>query len=208
MRMRGPVALSFVMGSLLMVQFFIPHQASQVFYRKMLDWLILIAIFMFFFALRSLVIFHMNRIKRKTKHWHYSYVTFAGLVGMAAIGVFGGIGQESIFHTLFSYLYVPMESTMFALLAFFIASAAFRAFRARTLEATLLLVTATIVMIGRVPIGGEAVHTEISNWVEWIMMYPNMAAQRGILIGVGFGMISTALKIVLGIERSYLGGGG
>ena len=207
MRMRGPVALSFVIGSLLMVQFFVPHQTSQIFYGKMLEWLIIIAIFMFFFALRSLVIYHIRRIKRKTEHWPYSLVTFAGLIGMALVGVVGGIGQESLFQKFYNHLFAPMESTMFALLAFFIASAAVRAFRARTPEATLLLVTATIVMLGRVPIGGEAVHLGISNGVEWIMSVPNMAAQRGIVIGVGLGMISTALKIVLGIERGYLGGG-
>ena len=207
MKMRGPLTLSFGIGILMMIQFFIPHETSQAFYNKVLVWLIIIAIFMFFFALRSLVIFHINRIKRKVKHWQYSFVTLGGLIGMALVGVFKGIGQDSLLQQLFSNLYVPMESTMFALLAFFIASAAFRAFRARTLEATLLLITATIVMVGRVPVGGEAVHVELSNWVEWIMTVPNTAAQRGILLGVGLGMIGTALKIVLGIERSYLGGG-
>jgi len=52
-----------------------------------------------------------------------------------------------------------MSATMFSLLAFFVASASYRAFRIRNFEATLLLVSGIIIMIGRVPIGGV-----ISSW--------------------------------------------
>ncbi len=114
--------------------------------------------------------------------------------------------EESFFNFLFHYALVPMEATMFALLAFYIASAAFRAFRARNVEATLLLVAAVLIMIGRVPLG-EAIHPVFTDIQQWIMDFPNTAAKRAVMIGVGLGMVSTALKLMLGIERAYLGGG-
>lgn len=188
------------------IQFFIPHPISQAFYRAMLDSMIIVGVFMAVFAWRSLAYFHINRIRRRIEHWPYSYLAFLGWFATAALGIVFRIGENTPHQLIFNNILVPLQATMFSLLAFFIASAAFRAFRARTTEAALLLLAALVVMLGRVPIGAY-VHPKLPSLVEWIMMYPNMAAQRGILLGVGLGMISTALKIVMGIERGYLGGG-
>jgi hypothetical protein len=108
---------------------------------------------------------------------------------------------------MFNFILVPMQATMFSLLAFYIASAAYRAFRARTPEATVLLVTAIVMMLGRVPIG-EMIWSKFPEFTEWILTTPNMVMMRGIIIGVGLGMIATALRIIFGIERTYMGGGG
>ena len=66
----------------------------------------------------------------------------------------------SLFKWMFKYIFSPLSATMFALLAFFVASASFRAFRARNFEASLLLLAGIIIMIGRVPAGGL-----ISSWM-------------------------------------------
>jgi hypothetical protein len=135
-------------------------------------------------------------------------VALAGLITMIGLGFIHPLHNRpgSPFSLMFLNVQVPIEATMFSLLAFYIASAAFRAFRARTLEATLLLVAAVIVMLGRVPIG-DIIHEGIPATTQWILNVPNLAAKRGIMIGVGLGMMATALKIVLGIERAWMGGG-
>jgi hypothetical protein len=40
---------------------------------------------------------------------------------------------------------------------------------------------------------------------EWIMDIPNGAAQSGIIIGAALGAGSMAIRVILGIERGYLG---
>ena len=77
-------------------------------------------------------------------------------------------------------------------------------------------------MIGRVPIGeipGEALWAAFPNapeWLsnnatfpavsDWILKVWNMAGQRGILLGVGLAQVAIALRIIFGIERTYMGG--
>ena len=112
---------------------------------------------------------------------------------------------------VFQFIYTPLQATMFSLLAFFIASAAFRAFRMRTLEAGLLLIAGVLVIIGRVPLGQFDWGIARSEFgfhtiMQWIMNVPNTAAMRGIMMGAAMGVIVMGMKVILGIERSYLGG--
>jgi hypothetical protein len=128
-----------------------------------------------------------------------------------AVGLWAG-GKESLdgamtaFGWIYYYMMVPLQGTMFAILAFFIASAAYRSFRARSREAAVLLVAAVIVMMGRVPLG-EYLFPLSGDVSQWILNVLNASVRRAILIGVSLGTIALSLKIIFGVERSYLGGG-
>ena len=205
MKQKLPLTVCFVMGVVMIIQYFVP--AMESFYNIVVHWLLVVAGFALCLGVYSLVRVHVLKIRRKAPGFGYSYITIIGLTWMTLVGFILGNEKGTLFHDTFFLLQVPIQSTMFALLAFFIASAAFRAFRMKNLEAGLLLLAAIIVMIGQVPVG--ATYIPGIAWLkEWILNFPNLAAKRGIVIGVGLGMLSTALKIILGIERSYLSGGG
>ena len=101
-------------------------------------------------------------------------------------------------------IFAPLQATMFSLLAFYVASATFRAFRARSLEATLLLAAGAIVMLGQVPVGNALTGGLAAPVEDFLMNNVVKAAERAIVIGASFGVLATGLRIVLGIERSYL----
>ncbi|MCX7017888.1 MAG: hypothetical protein WCK47_03810 [bacterium] len=113
--------------------------------------------------------------------------------------------DKNAFSFSFYNIYYPLAATIYSLLAFYVASAAFRAFRAKNLHATLLLIAAIIVMIGRVPIGGYI--WKGFPWLQdWLMIWPNTAGQRAIQMGAAIGMIAMGLRVIFGIERPYLKG--
>ncbi len=115
--------------------------------------------------------------------------------------------SATMFVTFFDYILIPIFATMFSLLAFFIASAAYRAFRARNVMSSLLLIAALIVMLRFNPLLEPIFGMGLSKTSLWLMNVPNMAAQRAIIMGVGLGIVATALKGILGIERNYMGKG-
>jgi len=207
---QGPIILAFIVGMLMMIQFFTPDPFFLRLYNVVLDWKQVVLGCTFILGTWSLIRYHLTRIQRKQDSWRYSYVTLAGLGFMVLAA---GIWKTTTgpYPWLFDNIQVPMQSTMFSLLAFYVASASYRAFRARSVNATLLLLAGALVMLGRVPIGayfhGSVFGVEISlvEISDWMLNVPNLAAKRGIMIGVGLGMTATALKIILGIEQTYLG---
>jgi len=213
-----PLIFIFVFGIMAMLPFLIPHpyvQNTDQFLRN--DFLRIIAAFALVLGLGSLLRVHYDKIKRRRENWEYSWVLIIAFVISAFIGLFGGVEgagplptRIGSFHfdiqTIYMNIEVPLGSTMFSLLAFLMASAAYRAFRARSAEATLLLGAAFVVMLGILPLG-DRISPHLPSFAQWIMNVPNVAGMRGIQFGVALGGLATALKIILGIERSWLGGG-
>ena len=202
-----PLIIVITLGFLFVGHTFIPHQYSQNFYDWYMDWIKAMAPFGVVLGIMSLTMSHYAKIKRKVPNWHYSIITLFGLYFTAASGFIWGTQEGTPYMWIFRNVQMPMGATMFALLAFYIASAAYKAFRARSAEATVLLLAAIVVMLGQVPIGVAMFGEGILDITQWILDVPNLAAKRGIALGVGLGSVAVSLRILLGIERTYLGGG-
>ena len=103
---------------------------------------------------------------------------------------------------IFDYLYFPLQATMGALLAFFIVSAAYRAFKLRSVPALILLVSSLVVLITQLPFRA-ALSPLLPAAREWIFAIPVTAGVRGILLGVALGTTATALRVLLAVDHPY-----
>ncbi len=152
---------------------------------------------------------HVNNIRRQRPAWRYSIILIVCLYGMAIISMIsspfaidprGAVIPATIIATVtpvWEFLYykimVTINSSIFSLLAFFIASAAYRAFKARTLESTILLAAGLLVVLGQAPIM-DLVWPGFSAIRGWILSFPNIAGQRGILIGAALGILAFSVR--------------
>ena len=213
MKRTVPLMIVLVGGVLMMIQYFIPHRISQSVFDSYTTWIPIIGAFALILGVGSLTRLHGHKVRHRAPNWPYSLAVILSIYLMLVfalllpVSVGGGMNSPSVFDFAFMHILVPIQSTMFSLLAFYIASAAFRAFRAKSLLATVLLLTAVVVMIGQVPIG-ELLGSWFPKLGLWIIDFPNNAAKRAIGLGVGFGILATQLKIIFGVERNWLGGVG
>lgn len=206
MKTRLPVAIAFLSGLLMIVAFFGTGDALADFSNEALRYMSIVAGFAILLGAISITRVSLGVVRKREKEWPYKIVLLLCLFTMTGFGIFQGITSGTVFEWLFENIQKPMMATMFSILAFFIASAAYRAFRARTVEATILLITAIVVMLGRVPMG-QYLYEDFPAVANWIMMFPSVAVQRGIIIGAALGAASMSLRIILGIERTYMGRG-
>ena len=182
----------------------------------------------------SLVQLHLHTLSRLRPGWGYSIVLLVSFVAMTVFGLMneyypnvtvipsaGSLWQSQNAHGMFNFLFKGglsnLGSATFSIIAFYIASAAYRAFRLRSVEAVLLMAAALIVMVGSVSFGTAltaGIHPKLSdgsenpwanlrieNIAQWLLMEVNTPAQRGILFGLTLGLLATSLRYWLSLER-------
>ena len=215
MKREVPLFITAAIGLFMILSFFVPNHLVSVPADFLQQCAVIIVAFGYVLGGANALRVNLEGIAKRQADWPFKVVLVAALVFTVGAGLVEGRhwqDNRTVSMFLYNQVYSPMQGTMFALLAFYIASAAFRAFRIRTVEAGLLAVAALIVMLGRVPLGNSMTAwlpepLRLEAMQDWIMNVPQNAAKRAILIGAAMGVMATGLRVILGIERSYLGGG-
>ena len=183
----------------------------------------------------SVLRLHLNRLLKKQKDWIFSLVLLLSMVTMIAVGYrdywettmnpnlanrTSWEGTQYFKDFLFDGMLQAMDAAMFSIIAFFILFAAYRAFRIRSVESTVLLATALIVMLAlmggveywvsetviRGITGGDSGHfmanfalAEVRAWIAGNVQGP---AIQALAWGIGIGALSMGLRLWLSLEKT------
>lgn len=217
-RLRRPViaACTFLAGLFYVTEFFLPVKQGEE--GNMLTFAVptvgnianVLVGFTLGLGVFSLIRVHGANVAKMKSGWENSLVLLLGMVVMTVAGI--GFPDSTFYRSLFRDVLNSFDAAMFAVLAFFIISAAYRAFRIRSAEATLLMLSALVVMLGQIPIGqyltsglpekGEFVSLfRLDNISNWLLTVVNAPAQRAISFGLGIGALANSLRLWLSLER-------
>jgi len=213
-----PLAIVTVVGLLTLATYYVPAGVSSSYLETMNQWETIVTGFSMILGTVSLFIVHGRKVVTFKPGWGYSLTVFIGFFAVFIPGLLSSglqatpSGQLTSLGWAFRYIYNPLSATMFAVLAFYIVSTAFRSFRIKSPQAFLLFVAAFILIMANVPLG-ELIWNRVIGWTgctidiikNWIVAVPSVAAKRGIMVGITIGAVVTSLKIIFGIERSYMG---
>jgi hypothetical protein len=200
-----PIIIVAAISTLFIVEYFfsVPASVTSV-VTELKFWGTILSAFAFFLGVIITVRVQIHHVTRRTPDkWYMSLWTLTVAVIGTAIGLIYGQNHAN-FQWLYSNIIMPLWLAMTSTTGFFISSAAYRAFRARTVEASFLLLSGCLVILRNAPLfvsfwGG---FTGVGNWIMDVVA---SGAVRGITIGVAIGSIAIGIRTILGYETGYLG---
>jgi len=201
MRRRLPAAIAAAVGIIVFLSFFTDNTVIQGVTMLLTRMAMIVAAFAFLLGVLNVLLVHLHKIGRRNTGWGYSLVLVLVMLLVLFLGRpgTGGPTDRSVTWIL-RYVQIPLEATVFSLLAFFVITASLRAFRVRPRETGFMLLVSAIVLLGQVPVG-QKLWPQFPAIKDWLLAVPTMAGVRGILLGVALGTIATGVRLVSLVDR-------
>lgn len=195
--------VAMAVGVLVLASFFVSSASVSAVSLYLIRTASVVAAFALIMGMVNVFSVHFNKIYHQERGWGYSILLLVAMLATLGIGFLSG-GPASIqMQMLFDAVLFPLEATLFSLLAFFVVTAAYRAFRVRNFETALFVAFGLVVLLGQVPVGVR-LWDQLPVVKDWVLDVPALAGARGILLGVALGSAATGLRVLLGIDRPYV----
>ena len=197
----APTAITVIAGIITFLSFLVPTLAD--FRASLVNIAVIIGGFAVVLGFVHLMRVHIQRIAQR-KGFFYSVMLIVSAVAATVFLVIDRVpGLNSpnqwISNFIFNGIIVPMQSSLGALLAFFLALAAFRMIRHRWRWSTVgFLLAAIVVLLTQAPLPWLGFLVELrANLLDPL----TTGGMRGLLLGVALGTIATVVRVLIPFDR-------
>lgn len=174
------------------------HEIVVVLY----EWLLLLASFALLMGIAHLLVVHLRRIQSGQTDWTYSLVLVTACSAVLVAGLLQPSGVTSpTVEWIFMTLIAPGQATLYAVLFFFMAAAAYQYLRLTSPAGRWMLAGTLIVLIGQMPATYNVLPLAVGEWVGWLLQVPVMATLRGALLGSTLALLLFGVRFLLGRSR-------
>lgn len=212
------VITTFFAGLYFSVEFFIPKDNFMTPLKQpTFNFLITVFGFLILLAMINMVRLHGTNVAKLKKGWYNSAALLLSIVVMCVFTLWK-LNVDNPpdfvpkgFQILFFGFFASLKATVFSILAFYIVSAAYRAFRIKSAEAAFMMFSALLIMLGQmtimtkltsgIPLESFWANFRLDNIYTWIQLVPGMAAYRAIVLGVSVGYLAISLRMWLSLEK-------
>jgi hypothetical protein len=206
LRREIPLLITLVFGGFILAEYFVIIGPSRVIAESILANVMVLTSFAVFVGTFNTLIRHGNVVIRRkgmeTPRLLSAWVLLA--FGITALfGFISPIGQNATYLWIYSNVQLPINTTLYGLLAMWITSAAYRALRARHLGPTLLLLSALAVILGNAP-GLGPIIPAFESMRTWLLDYPTLGMNRALNIVFGIATILITLRTIIGKEKTAI----
>jgi hypothetical protein len=193
-------------GIFVLLGYFIDYEVILILRRILMRWSVLLAAVALFLGLFNLLTVHWNKVSAQEKGWPFSALLILAFLVTLIMGlIFGPDNQISLL--LFNSIQLPIEASLMALLAVYLAVAGFRLISRRSDPFSLIfVVVAILVLLGTGPSLGASdsdLYIFLGQLRNWLAQVWASGGARGILLGVALGAGLTGLRVLLAVDRPY-----
>ncbi len=196
-----PLIVGILSGLVVLAAMFLVPQGGGIL-GAVLNWVIIVAGVALLVAIASLVLTHLRFIARGKKGFLLSLVLMISFLATLVFGLLRGV-DDPIFLKWVGAVVRPIETALLGLVALIMMSAAMKIFRERGWSALTVSfgVSAVIFLVLGLGFLQNLNFPALNEVIRFVEGLPMIGA-RGLLIGIGIGLLMMAFKVLFGMEGS------
>lgn len=200
------IAVAIAIGLLILLGTFFPIPPLISIRTILLQWAILLAAFALLVGAWNLLSVHWGKVRSMQPGGVYSAIVIISFVITLIAVILSGGPTGAWSQWIFNNVQLPIESSLFAILAVVLIFSLIRLFRRRIDTFSIVfIVTVLLVLLGTTPLLFLGESTGLSVVRDFIVQVLATAGGRGLLLGIALGVVATGVRILIGSDRPYQG---